>query len=262
MLSIEEAPENLLAIRLSGVVEEADIERMERAFAEKLATEDRFGLVVDMTDWSDITGDALAEDSKFEFGLLGKLARFPRMAIISDKQFPQAIVKYLHPLFPTVEIRTFGADERQEAMAFAATVDNLPEISAGPTHGVTMIDTGEPGLMAFEMTGVLTADDVERVIAPLQEAFSGDQRVDLFARVTGYRGFDPSMFITTDILSVKLSAIGHIRRYAIVGAPKWMKSVGSLLLSAMPMDARFFDCDDEDAAWAWLKSPEPTQGTQ
>jgi len=256
MITIEKAPQHVLAIRLSGVVEESDVKRMEQAFAEQLESDDRFGLVVDMTDWSDITGDAIAEDSKFEFGLLGKLARFPRMALISDKQFPRAIASWLDPVFPTVEIRTFGADAKAEAVSFASSAAALPESGTERTHGVRMIDTGNPGLVAFEMTGVLTTDDAEQVIGPLQAAFDGDRQVDVFARVTGYRGFDPSMFVTTDILSVKLSAIGHIRRYAIVGAPKWMRNVGGMMLSALPMNVRFFDSDDEDDAWTWLKSPE------
>ena len=251
MITIEKSPDNVLAIRLSGTVEKSDIEHMEEAFKDKLDAEDRFGLVVDMIDWSDITGDAIAEDTKFEFGLLGKLSRFPRTALVSDKQFPQAIAKFLDPLFPTVEIRTFTAKERDRAVGFAS---ELTEVAAQGKHGLRLIDTGNPRLIAFEMEGVLTPDDVERVIAPLQAAFDSNQQIDVLGRITNYRGFDPSIFAQTSILSVKLTSLSHVRRYAIVGAPDWMKNFAGTIFSVLPVDMRLFGSDDEDEAWAWLKS--------
>jgi hypothetical protein len=53
---------------------------------------------------------------------------------------------------------------------------------------------------------------------------------------------------------MKLSSLSHIRRYAVVGGPGWMKNMAEMVLSALPIDVRFFDSDDEDAAWVWLKS--------
>lgn len=251
MIAVEKSPDNVLAIRLSGTVEESDIERMEEAFKDKLNTADQFGLVVDMTDWSDITGDAIAEDTKFEFGLLSKLSRFPRMALVSDKQFPQALARFLDPLFPSVAIRTFAAKEHDDAIAFAS---ELPEAQVEGTHGLTLIDTGNPKVIGFEIDGMLTKEDVERVIQPLQQAFESEEKIDLLARVKSYRGLDLSLFIDKSFLSMKLTSISHVRRYAVVGAPNWLENVGEMVGSALPIDMHFFDTDEEDEAWAWLKS--------
>ncbi|MCH9732821.1 MAG: STAS/SEC14 domain-containing protein [Actinomycetia bacterium] len=100
----------------------------------------------------DMSGDALPEDVKFEFGLLGKLNRFRRMALVSDKQFPRAIAKFLDPFFPSVEIRTFGPDKCDQATAFAS---ELPEAPVEAKHGARMIDTEDPQLAAFELEGPL-----------------------------------------------------------------------------------------------------------
>lgn len=71
-----------------------------------------------MAKWSDMTADAMAAYLKFELGLLGKLRRFPRAALVQDKQFACALVKVLGQRVPAVNARAFGSGERAEAMAF------------------------------------------------------------------------------------------------------------------------------------------------
>lgn len=251
MLTIEQSPKHVLAIRLSGTVGKQDVEMMEKAFSEKLAANDRLGLLVDMSGWSDMTGDAIVEDMKFEFGLLGKLGRFPRMAIVSDKQFVEAIMKFLDPLVPMVSIARFGAEEFDAALAFAS---DLPPAKAAGKPAVTLIDTCNPMLIAYEIDGVLTTQDIERLVQLLQTRFEKKGKVDLLARIKNYAGFDPSMFAQQSFVSMKLSAIAHVRRYAVVGAPGWMQSVAGMVASILPIDIRFFNIDQEGDAWTWLKS--------
>ena len=117
MLTIQKSPEHVLAIRLSGTVEKMEIKRMVKAFNDKLAANDRLGLLIDMSKWSDITGDAMVEDIKFELGLLGKLNRFPRMAIVSDKQFVKAFLKFFALLGPMINIKVFGRNAYDKALA-------------------------------------------------------------------------------------------------------------------------------------------------
>lgn len=253
MIKVETSLADVLVVELSGTVEESDVETMEEAFEGKLDADDRFGLVVDMSGWTDITVDALKEDAKFEFGLLSKLNRFPRMALISDKKFPRAVAKFFDPIFPAVEIRTFSSSERDQAMAFAS---ELPE-STTQKHGVTVLDTGNPRLLGFEIEGKLSKEDMDRVVEPLQHAFEGDQKIDLFVWwKSGFR-FDPSIIADASVISMKLSSIGHIRRYAVVGGPHWLKNVALAMASALPVDMRAFDSDDVAEAWTWLKSANP-----
>jgi len=251
MISVETRADNVLVIRLSGTVEESDIETMEDAFEGKLDTDARFGLVVDMADWTDITGEALAEDAKFEFGLLGKLNRFPRMALVSDKKFPQAVAKFFDPLIPAVEIRTFTTRERDQAIAFASEPVEPP---AQPKHGVTVLDTGNPQLLGFAIEGRLSKEDMEQVVELLQRAYESEQKIDLIVVWKGGYRFDPSILTEKSVISMKLSSLSHIRRYAVVGGPNWMKTVAGTIASALPIDMHFFDSDDEAEAWAWLKS--------
>ena len=251
MLTIKKSPEHVLAIQLSGTVEKMEIKTMAKAFNDKLAVNDRLGLLIDMSKWSDITGGAIVEDIKFEFGLLGKLSRFPRMAIISNKQFVKAILKFFGQLAPMINIKVFGPNEYDKALAFAS---HLPTPKPAAKPSTSLIETGDPKLISYEIDGMFTKDDVERVVQPLQQAFEKDEKIDLLVRMKNYAGFDPSILAQRSVLSVKLSAISHIRRYAIVGAKDWMKNVVGMFASMLPFEIQFFDPAQEDEAWAWVKS--------
>ena len=183
MLTIKKSPEHVLAIRLSGTVEKTEIKTMAKAFNDKLAVNDRLGLLIDMSKWSDITGGAIVEDIKLEFGLLGKLSRFPRMAIVSDKQFVKAILKFFGQLAPMINIKVFGPNEYDKALAFAS---HLPTPKPAAKPSTSLIETGDPKLISYEIDGMLTKDDVERVVQPLQQAFEKDEKIDLLVRMKNY----------------------------------------------------------------------------
>ena len=89
---------------------------------------------------------------------------------------------------------------------------------------------------------------------PLQKAFEKDEKIDVLVRMKNYAGFDPSILAQRSVLSVKLSSISHIRRYAIVGAKDWMKNVVGMFAPMFPNEIQFFDAAKEDEAWAWVKS--------
>lgn len=251
MITIEKTPNHVLALRLSGTVEKADVASMAKAFTEKFAGSDRVGIVIDMSDWSDMTGDAIVEDMKFELSQLGKIGRIPRMAIVTDKQFVLAIMNVFRPIFPMIDVKVFGARAYDQALAF---VSELPVAIAADKPAVTMIATGSPKLLGFELDGVFTKEDVERLVGPLQRAFEQDGKIDLLARMKNYAGFDPSIVTDSSLLSMKLSAISRVRRYAVVGAPGWMMKIAGMFVSVLPIEVRFFKGEQEDAAWAWLKS--------
>jgi len=159
--------------------------------------------------------------------------------------------KFLDPLIPAVEIRTFSSSERDQAIAFAAEPVDPP---TEPKHGVTVLETGSPQILGFEIEGRLSKADMDRVVEPLQHAFESDQKIDLIVVWKGGIRFDPSIITDASVISMKLSSVSHIRRYAVVGGPGWMKNVVGTVASALPIDIRVFGSDDEGDAWEWLKS--------
>jgi hypothetical protein len=96
--------------------------------------------------------------------------------------------------------------------------------------------------------------DIETVMPVLKEAFEKEEKIDLFARMKNFGRFNPAIFTDPSLFSTKLSAINHVRRYAVVGAPGWLKNVAGMIGSMLPLAMGFFDADQEKEAWEWLKS--------
>ena len=251
MHKVEKSPHDVVALRLSGIVTEDDIKAIELLFTEKLKGDRRFGLFVDMSEMQDMTSKAIAEDLRFEMGMIGKFARFPKMAVVSDKQWVASLMKFFNPLIPAVDAKVFATDAREEAMAFAS---DLPAPVEPPAPAITMIETGDPKLIAYQIDGSLTKQDAAAVTQVLTEAFEKHGKVDLFVRMKAFSGFDPAILVQRSLISMKLAALEHIRRYAVVGAKDWMENVIGVFQPMTSVDIRTFDADQEDEAWAWLRS--------
>jgi len=251
MITIEASPQHVLAMRLAGTVEQNDIKVLAGAFEQKVLDNDRVNLVVDMSSWADITGPAMIEDAKFELAQLRRLSQVSRVAFISEKQFMLAIATMVRTAMPMIEIKAFAPENYDQALAFAS---ELPAPKPAPQPSLKFIDTGCPTLIAYEIDGTLMERDVEAVVPLLEAAFERNETIDLFARIKNFAGFDPVILTDSSLLSVKLSAITHVRRYAVVGAPAWMKQMFGVVGSLLPIAIRFYDEEAEGEAWAWLKS--------
>ncbi|ANK82324.1 MAG: hypothetical protein TEF_17125 [Rhizobiales bacterium NRL2] len=251
MYAILDAPDDVLAIELSGTVTREDIQSIESACRARLERHETLGLFVDLTGLSDVTGDAIAEDIRFEMEMLSMWERFPHVAAVSDKKFVSAIVRFLNRSVAAVEFRAYDPASRDAAMAFASDVPAAP---AQPRKAVRRIEPREEGVLAFEINGRVTPGDIDTIVGPLREATASGRRIDLFVRLQDYEGFDPAMLVSGSLFSAKIGAIRHVRRYALVGASDWMKRAVEAAEHVLPMEIRSFDRDDEDQAWAWLRS--------
>lgn len=251
MLKIEKAPNHVIAFGLVDVLEQKDIAALQKVFQEKLRSQERICLLMDMTKWTDVTSAAIAADAKFEFGLIGQLNRFEKVAVITDKQFVEAAMRFMNPLFPTIDVKCFGPDEHDKALAF---VSELPTKRPALKSATKLIDTGSPKIIGYEIDGTMTREDVHKIVEPLEKAFKSNNKIDLFVRMRNYAGFDPTILTESSFMSMKLSAINHIRRYAVVGAKDWMKNAAGFFASMLPIEMKFFDASQEKEAWAWLKS--------
>ncbi len=122
MLEIGQSPANVLALKLTGTIEKRDIQGVEEAMKEKLAANDRIGVVVDMSQCTDMTADAIVEDLKAELSLIDQWHRFPRVALVSDKQFLKALTRFFDPLVPSVDFANFASDDYDKAVQYASQV--------------------------------------------------------------------------------------------------------------------------------------------
>ena len=120
MLEILPSPHHVVAVRIAGTLTGRDYDSVITEVSVKLARHDRIGVLVDLVEFDDVTAEAMWKDARFSLSLIGSLRRFPREAVVSDKQWVRVFARVVAPLVPHVEVRVFGSQERDAAMAWVA----------------------------------------------------------------------------------------------------------------------------------------------
>ena len=253
MLAAIDAPKNVLALQPSGPLTRDDVKAMRTKVEEVLDARERTGLVVDLTrlDITNTTLGAVMEDARFEMEMLSKLARFPRIAIVSDAGWMARMAGVADRLTPPSALRVFGADEREAATAWAADLAAI-DTKDEPSGAVKLLDTPRVDFLAYEIEGRITADAIAPLVAAFDKAVAGRERIDLLVRLKDFDGFDLGLLADADLRRLKMQGVLKVRRYAVVGAPDWMERLAAMVGHLMPLTIRTFDEDEEDRAWAWL----------
>jgi hypothetical protein len=122
MIEFVPAPDHVFAVRLVGTLTPEDVDRSISEIEIKLQKHERLGVFADLTDFHDFTGEALIKDFKYSFGKFREWKRFPREAVVTDKQWIRMIMGLLDPLIPQIEIKSFAPDERERALAWTSDI--------------------------------------------------------------------------------------------------------------------------------------------
>jgi hypothetical protein len=252
MLTVKELKPNVWVLTLEGVLEKGDIAIMERDLSPALNSDGPLGLIVRAENWKDLTGDAMAEDAKFEFGMLAQWSKFAKMAFVTDLQALAAVLKWVDPILPMIDMKSFPSSDVAAAEAFAADLPAKKNAAAG--SGVTLLSDGKDGVIAYEIDGRITSDDVDKVLAPLEAHMKGDEKINLLVRFKDFDGFDPAILMNGSLIGTKMNAISHLGRYAVVGAPKWVTTMVGSVSAMMPFEMRMFDATEDAAAWIWVRA--------
>ena len=120
MIEILEAPDHVVAVRLSGRLSGNDMDELTGAVEAKLARHPRIGIVADLTPMAGLTLEALAKDIRYNISRLGDWKRFPREAVITDSAWVRAATEALDPIVLHVEVRPFAPADLDAAVAWAA----------------------------------------------------------------------------------------------------------------------------------------------
>jgi len=250
MLKIINSPSNVVAIGLSGTVNKADVVAMEQELNAALAHHKHVGVVVDLTEFEDATPEAVHGNVRYELGMINMIDRFPRVAVLCNKQWVSMAAHIAGGLLSSVEFKVFPSTDADDAMAFAANAGQQPLAHQSPA--ITTIETGSQTVLAYEISGRLTTEDIDLVATPMMATFDKYDSIDLLIRLKDYSSFDSELLLQRSVISMKLAALTHVRRYAIVGAKPWMDKLVSLFKPLAAMNIRTFDLREETDAWEWL----------
>lgn len=122
MLEHLTAPDHVAAFKISGTLTGDDYDGVIADVEARLARHDRIGVLLDLTDFQDFTLEAGLKDLRYDLSKLFQLHRFPREAIISDRQWMRLAAQIADPLIPQVEIRVFASEAREAALAWVSDV--------------------------------------------------------------------------------------------------------------------------------------------
>ena len=247
------APVNVCALRFAGKITGKDVQAYREILHAKLKSQDRLGIYLDFTELSDMNADTLAQGAEADLEFLGQLDRFTRCAFVSDKDWPRAIVHFLKPWLPSFEMRVFGSQQAEQAMAWAGEVPKAQEPLKPPKPAIHFMPTSKDTVFAFEVNGQISAAEMPAVIKEFENYLDRHDKVRLFNRMTGFSGFDPAILLQSGLVPMKLAALQKVERYAIVGAPSWMRRIIEALEPMfVDMSIRGFSADQEAQAWLWL----------
>ena len=125
----------------------------------------------------------------------------------------------------------------------------MTQFSHGP---ITQIPADRETVFAFVIAGHITDDDSEALAKYMNRAFDAHDKVDMLLDLSGMTGSDWDAAFDDDVIRSRFRALKHVRRYAVVGAPKGAATMIGIMDKIIPVDARTFDTQAE--AWDFLEA--------
>ncbi|MFW5499983.1 MULTISPECIES: STAS/SEC14 domain-containing protein [unclassified Maridesulfovibrio] len=113
MIEMIEIAPKVLGLRINGKINEEDMDKMIAVCKEKMEKEERIAVYVEVEEMGGISFNALVEDLKFA---LPNLKRFYKKAVVSDIRWHEQLIKVGDKLFPSIEVRHYNPDQRDEAL--------------------------------------------------------------------------------------------------------------------------------------------------
>jgi hypothetical protein len=253
MIEVLPSSDTVVALRVSGRVDENDIERAIQVIEAALVREERIALYSEL-EISSITPGALARDLRYGLGMLRELHRFARAAVVTSQSWVRGIAQIEARIFPQLEIRVFTPEERDEALAWAS--QPIQPVRAEPVSppSVDLIETTSPNVIAFEVNGRIRSEDMRRLITASDKALSAHERLRVLVRVVNFDGVSLDALREDGLASIKIRGWKQVERYALVGGPAWMQTVAGWSAPLVRTETRHFDRDQEDQAWRWLEA--------
>lgn len=119
---------------------------------------------------------------------------------------------------------------------------------------IRRIDTDRRDLLAIEIAGPVTGNDVENLYGLLEGAYALHDRIDLLVRWTEDGEVEWQKVAPNTVEEARDHARGHIRRCAAIGRRGDISSLLRSLGSGAAEEYRHFPADEEDEAWAWIET--------
>lgn len=123
MIEVITAPDHVAAFHIWGRLSADEYDDIIPKIEEKLKDHNNIGVLADLTGLENIDAGAVRRDIQYGLSKIGELHRFQRAVVITDKKWIESATKLTDVLFPQVDARVFSAQERKQAMDWAAAIN-------------------------------------------------------------------------------------------------------------------------------------------
>jgi hypothetical protein len=118
---------------------------------------------------------------------------------------------------------------------------------------IERIEEERASLLAFRIDGRIERDDIEAMAREVLAAFEERGEVDMLILLEDWDGISAGAILSRERVEAQVSAVRHVRKYAVVGPPDWAAALINGFDRILPVDARTFEAGDEAAARVWLE---------
>jgi hypothetical protein len=198
------------------------------------------------------TVQGLAKDLVESLNQWGKLKRYYRAAVVTDKGWLGALARVEGLVFSSIDVRVFSPDERDKAYAWASETPEAAPEPAEPTPSLHFLQTTSENVFAYEVDGRLREIDIKNAVREVKPYLEKEGKFNVLARMKNFSGFDLLSVFDDDLIRLKLKAPSKIARYAVIGPKSWMRNFLELIDPLFNTEIRTFDVSEEAAAWEWV----------
>ena len=171
---------------------------------------------------------------------------------MTDKGWIATMARVEGLVFSSIDVRVFEPAERAKALAWASEKpEPLPKPEDAPAS-VHFLQTTNENVFAYEVNGRLREKDIKAAVAQMKPYLEREGKFNVLARMKDFGGFDLLAALDDDLVKTKYKALSKVDKYAIIGAKAWMRNFLELVSGLFSAQIRFFDPEEEHAAWEWV----------
>ncbi|ARU18372.1 STAS/SEC14 domain-containing protein [Croceicoccus marinus] len=247
MINIEPLGPAASAVTITDTVESADMTKLVD-FARDIAARDgKSDLLFDINQVRGLDAGAIGKELAHLPTMIAMLRKLDRIAVVADEDWLRTGARLESALLPGVVYEVFDRDRADRARRWITRQSDDPHVDS-----IRLVDVPASGVIAFELDGRITGENARKVIKQASEALESSGATRMMARIRRWDGFDMDALAKAGVLETKISLAKKIERYAIVGGPEWIGSMGKVFAPLTGLEMRQFEHDDEDKALRWL----------
>jgi len=252
MIEILESPKHLIAMKIAGSVTAEDIDKAYKATDAALKSNERVSFFAEVDDSIGFTIEGALKDLWNGIGQLGRLGKYYRAAVVTDKGWIATMARVEGLVFSSIDVRVFEPAERLKALAWASEApEPLPKPEDAPA-AIHFLKTTNENVFAWEVNGRVREKDVKAAVAEMKPFLEREGKFNVLVRLKDFGGFDLLAALDDELVKTKYRATSKIEKYAIIGAKAWMRNLMELIAPLFSTKIRFFDPEEEHAAWEWI----------